>query len=1337
MADEPAVECKSEHYLNCSVEDTNEGCYRDISYSLLSKGFKRVIYRSHKKYNKVEKKIRRIPLKDIPLFIWTIAEKDVDFPELKEDQIVNHFEGITNLTTKMGFCDILRDLPSISADMMEVSPRSYNIGDPTHREEFIEDFNITAATNILKYYFYQQYNNHRCNNTHTPVVAEGEIKGNYLYYSVEKNIKNCIKCITMYLRVKLSGEWPGVERSFPEPDVPKLHGLDEKEWQSIRETEYFIADNIHFGENITASAWLKLIVSESLPYLNSKFAKVWLLLRGLYKVNKQLFIDGTKNIWIVKAPDTCCGVGIKLLYRLADIIECEKGMGGRTVQKYIESPLLAFIQTPNAAPSTPCLTKFDLRIWVLVTSMEPLKVYIYSTVYGRHCVYDFNLSVKSLGDNSIHLTNYSIQRKSNTNSDGENVLTGINAIRRLRGSIANNNSSANEALISPRSSSSQSIINTQTDLLLTHREILDIVGENNWNKKIWPGIKASICSTLKVSKEHVKHREKSFEFLGYDVLIDELHNPWILEVNMSPALAHRCDSHNNVIKKMADGIINLTVLPHLVGFNSVDADVGSWEVLFDESVATQAEVLNVPKPTPTVCNSNITYTTITNDEWNVVTPIAKRRPKSANASCRPKSASATSMVHSRLHSALQSSTTVQCDTSALLKNISSNIDISFMVTGKAISNQSIEFFDLLISNYFHMLALQRWSKKVLVRIRLYHSRRRGKSIVIQKYYRRHTAICLINSLRRRRSATYIQCIARMYLAKLSYLRRVKCRAAIVIQCRVRKIIACNKVVGLRRQFAKNKIVLWYRRIIQTRRLRASMKIQSVCKSWLYRRKVARRIINKVVASYYRRLKLRVTLSIQKNMFIIASWYSRHWLRWNQVKRRQCKIISGMAMSGLDLFLRKNEINSFHREDTLGAILRNHIFQAPSMTESNVHNIESAMLDQLDVLNDSMKSPVYVPPEVMTNMSPASPFENMLDNMPTVHHVDNSRVSMTQRRITYNKQKDVSEMDSIDNFVSKYGRVTASDLRLMGIHDTSHEAPKTSNQIKVKTNVEKSKPLPQSDAPNPSINADTGIQSKVYAEDEERFSRYALSYNDTKDPETTNSILQMQTMLKYYKSNSTSTKKASSHLRPTSASESRKIQSLNVRSLIPENNVAISAAAGIDDGGKAPKSVGKPKKPNKKNYDESHNVSIKGSEQVDVPRHPVDDEKWFQAVWHEFGPSKSNNYSNFVPPIPSQPKPQISRPVSASGTKKGVPKSNPNYLYEYSGINHIDYQFNVASTTVHSYGTENNYYSSNRGVDIGFDLDSYDDKNLRKIKKKKKEKNKPSTFSNYIFEHPFL
>ena len=44
---------------------------------------------------------------------------------------------------------------------------------------------------------------------------------------------------------------------------------------------------------------------------------------------------------MVKAPEASCGTGLKLLHRLTDILECERGFGGRTVQKYVEMSLLA------------------------------------------------------------------------------------------------------------------------------------------------------------------------------------------------------------------------------------------------------------------------------------------------------------------------------------------------------------------------------------------------------------------------------------------------------------------------------------------------------------------------------------------------------------------------------------------------------------------------------------------------------------------------------------------------------------------------------------------------------------------------------------------------------------------------------------------------------------------------------------------------------------------------------------------------------------------------------------------------------------------------------------
>lgn len=36
--------------------------------------------------------------------------------------------------------------------------------------------------------------------------------------------------------------------------------------------------------------------------------------------------SGQRNIWVVKAPESSCGIGIKVLSRLNDILLCEKGI---------------------------------------------------------------------------------------------------------------------------------------------------------------------------------------------------------------------------------------------------------------------------------------------------------------------------------------------------------------------------------------------------------------------------------------------------------------------------------------------------------------------------------------------------------------------------------------------------------------------------------------------------------------------------------------------------------------------------------------------------------------------------------------------------------------------------------------------------------------------------------------------------------------------------------------------------------------------------------------------------------------------------------------------------
>ena len=73
-------------------------------------------------------------------------------------------------------------------------------------------------------------------------------------------------------------------------------------------------------------------------------------------------------------------------------------MSGVVVSEYISNPLLI-----NGM-------KFDLRIYVLVTSVNPLRFYIYEDGLVRFATEKFTLNPEKMGNKFVHLTNYSINK---------------------------------------------------------------------------------------------------------------------------------------------------------------------------------------------------------------------------------------------------------------------------------------------------------------------------------------------------------------------------------------------------------------------------------------------------------------------------------------------------------------------------------------------------------------------------------------------------------------------------------------------------------------------------------------------------------------------------------------------------------------------------------------------------------------------------------------------------------------------------------------------------------------------------------------------------------------
>lgn len=107
------------------------------------------------------------------------------------------------------------------------------------------------------------------------------------------------------------------------------------------------------------------------------------------------------NYYIFKPKASSQGKGIFLCTEPAEVLaQRDREAKHFVVSEYITNPLLIKGY------------KFDLRIYVLVTSLNPLKIYVYQDGLARFCAEKFSLRDEDLSNRYAHLTNYAINKHS-------------------------------------------------------------------------------------------------------------------------------------------------------------------------------------------------------------------------------------------------------------------------------------------------------------------------------------------------------------------------------------------------------------------------------------------------------------------------------------------------------------------------------------------------------------------------------------------------------------------------------------------------------------------------------------------------------------------------------------------------------------------------------------------------------------------------------------------------------------------------------------------------------------------------------------------------------------
>jgi tubulin monoglycylase TTLL3/8 len=470
-----------------------------------------------------------------PNFVWTLRRDDSLYHNLLPSAFANHFAKASSFTTKVGLCANLRNLVWCGETHSDLFfPRCFLLSSLEEKDSFINDYRFTTALNILKLVTDQQWGRFQSpHNTFSPTPSPATTTTPH----TAQNTPQQTGSVTEGSSVKIGLHSPPCEP----PVVP-----EEAVGLALRACSAYVSSRLHEDIEeeskcleLTGTEWQSLInYYYKIVLEGGKFAcstqtvrKASDMLDELEKYLPQLYMDGVRNIWIVKPGAMSRGRGIVCLERLEPILELVSSPfhkeGKWVVQKYIERPLLIYG------------TKFDIRQWFLITDWAPLTMWMYKDCYLRFATQRFTLDNMN---ESVHLCNNSIQR------------------------YYTNSGSRSELL--PEENMWHSS---------TFKDYLEYLGQDGvWDEVIYPGMKHALTCAMMVSQDIVEGRKNSFELYGADFMLTDDFKPWLIEINCSPTM----EPSTSVTSQLCAQVMEDTIRVVVDRRENKEASTGKFELAY-------------------------------------------------------------------------------------------------------------------------------------------------------------------------------------------------------------------------------------------------------------------------------------------------------------------------------------------------------------------------------------------------------------------------------------------------------------------------------------------------------------------------------------------------------------------------------------------------------------------------------------------------------------------------------------------------------------------------------------------------------------------------------------